>query len=79
MTHHTLKLIVAIFGLSLLSLTAHGGSIVASPYVGQETRVIKSLSAEDIDDLINGRGWGLAKPAELNGVPGPAHLLEMQQ
>ena len=46
MTYHTLKLIVAIFGLSLLSLTAHGGSIVASPYAGQETRVIKSLSAE---------------------------------
>jgi hypothetical protein len=79
MTYHALKLIVALFGLSLLALTAHGGSIVTSPYAGQEARVIKSLSAEDIDDLINGRGWGLAKPAELNGVPGPAHLLELQQ
>jgi hypothetical protein len=79
MTYHALKLIVALFGLSLLALTAHGASIVASPYAGQEARVIKSLSAEDIDDLINGRGWGLAKPAELNGVPGPAHLLELQQ
>ena len=31
-----------------------------------------------MDDLTNGRGWGLAKAAELNGVPGPNHLLEMK-
>ncbi|NNE83879.1 MAG: hypothetical protein HKN28_07895, partial [Alphaproteobacteria bacterium] len=48
-----------------------------SPYAGQETRQIKSLSAQDIDDLRNGRGWGLAKAAELNGVPGPTHLLDL--
>ncbi|MGB1683440.1 MAG: hypothetical protein ACPHEQ_04555 [Arenicellales bacterium] len=48
-----------------------------SPYAGEESRQIKSLSDSDIDDLLNGRGWGLAKAAELNGVPGPKHLLEM--
>lgn len=48
-----------------------------SPYAGQEGRAIKGLSAKDIDDLRNGRGWGLAKAAELNGVPGPIHLLEL--
>ena len=48
-----------------------------SPYAGQEKRQIKSLSAKDVDDLLNGRGWGLAKAAELNGMPGPAHILEM--
>ena len=48
-----------------------------SPYAGQQTRSIKSLSAEDITELRNGGGWGLAKAAELNGVPGPAHLLEL--
>lgn len=37
---------------------------------------MKSLSQSDIDDLLAGRGWGLAKPAELNGYPGPAHVLE---
>ena len=25
-----------------------------------------------------GAGWGLALAAELNGVPGPAHLLELK-
>jgi len=49
-----------------------------SPYAGQESRRIKSLSVEDIDELRNGRGWGLAKVAELNGMPGPAHLLELR-
>lgn len=47
-------------------------------YAGQETRSIKSLSAEDIAELKAGSGWGLAKTAELNGVPGPKHLLEMK-
>lgn len=48
-----------------------------SPYAGQQTRTITSLSADDQKALSNGEGWGLAKPAELNGVPGPAHLLEL--
>ena len=27
----------------------------------------------------HGKGWGLAKAAELNGVPGPVHLMEMKE
>ncbi len=49
-----------------------------SKYAGQESRAIKSLSAEDIAELRRGGGWGLAKAAELNGMPGPMHLLEMK-
>jgi hypothetical protein len=37
---------------------------------------VTSLSASDIAALEKGEGWGLAKPAELNGYPGPAHVLE---
>lgn len=51
----------------------------ASPYAGQERQAIKSLSNEDMAELERGGGWGLAKAAELNGVPGPAHLLEMRK
>ena len=47
-------------------------------YAGFETRSIKSLSAADMEELRRGGGWGLALPAELNGVPGPAHLLELR-
>lgn len=48
------------------------------PYAGFEARSIKSLSDEDLTELRRGGGWGLALPAELNGRPGPAHLLELQ-
>jgi hypothetical protein len=54
----------------------HSGHL--SKYAGEETRPIKSLSAADIDELRRGGGWGLAKAAELNGMPGPAHLLELK-
>lgn len=49
------------------------------PYKGFESRDISSLSETDIDALQSGAGWGLALPAELNGYPGPAHVLELSQ
>jgi Spy/CpxP family protein refolding chaperone len=49
----------------------------AAPYAGQQLRDIKALSPEDIRDLVEGRGMGLAKAAELNGYPGPSHVLEL--
>ncbi len=48
-----------------------------SPYSGLEGRTIKSLSDDQIADLRAGRGMGLALPAELNGYPGPVHVLEL--
>ena len=42
-----------------------------------ETRAIKALSDAQIDDLKAGRGMGLALAAELNGYPGPMHVLEL--
>ncbi len=57
----------------------HGGhGAPAGPYAGQERRAIKGLSDEDVAELRRGGGWGLAKAAELNGAPGPAHLLELK-
>lgn len=50
----------------------------AAPYAGLQERQIKSLSERDIEELRQGRGWGLALPAELNGHPGPVHLLELK-
>ncbi|MFQ6552717.1 Spy/CpxP family protein refolding chaperone [Aestuariibius insulae] len=48
-----------------------------SPYAGEQAREIATLSADDLAELAEGGGWGLARAAELNGVPGPAHLLEL--
>lgn len=66
---------------SLLGFIVSGWAGIAfgqpSPYAGQETREIKALSRGEADDLANGRGMGLARPAELNRYPGPLHVLEL--
>lgn len=49
-----------------------------SKYAGMESREIKTLSAEDVEQLRAGHGWGLSLVAELNGVPGPRHVLDMK-
>jgi len=51
----------------------------AAPYAGQQDRSIKSLSESDIEALLAGQGAGFAKAAELNGYPGPAHVLELAE
>lgn len=66
-------------GFIALALPVVAPAQTASGYAGEETREVKSLSAQDIDDLRNGRGWGLAKSAELNGYPGPRHVLDMKK
>jgi len=48
-----------------------------APYTGLETRQIKALSPEQIAEYKQGHGMGLALAAELNGFPGPKHVLEL--
>lgn len=48
-----------------------------SPYVGEQDRTIKALSAEDIEGYLTGQGMGWAKAAELNHYPGPKHVLAL--
>ncbi len=64
---------VLIFGAPVAADTKH------QPYKGLEERDISSLSETDIAELQSGAGWGLALPAELNGYPGPAHVLELSE
>ncbi|MEN0086988.1 MAG: Spy/CpxP family protein refolding chaperone [Pseudomonadota bacterium] len=53
--------------------------LASQPYADQQGRTISSLSAADVEQLRAGQGWGLAKPAEFNGYPGPAHVLEFTE
>lgn len=46
-------------------------------YAGQETRSIKALSNEEMNQYLSGAGMGYAKAAELNNYPGPMHVLEL--
>lgn len=76
-----MKRLLLILPVLMFGFPAHASDTQhshVSKYAGQENRLIKSLSPDDIAELRRGGGWGLAKAAELNGVPGPAHLLEMK-
>ena len=66
-----LLLAVALAGFPLAWATS------PAPYAGQQAREIKALSSSEQADLLAGKGMGLAKAAELNGYPGPAHVLEL--
>jgi len=61
-----------------LSISAQHNHEAQTPYAGMQNRAIKSLSDNDIKELRRGGGWGLALAAELNGMPGPAHMLELK-
>lgn len=60
----------------------HTDNNTMSKYIGQESRITKSLSSEDIESLETGTGdafGGMAKLAELNGYPGPRHILDLEK
>lgn len=42
-----------------------------------QNRDVKVLTEQQVADLRAGRGMGMALPAELNGYPGPMHVLEL--
>ena len=72
-----LPIVVALVSLCA-ALSGEAAESGSSRYTGEEARPVKSLSPEDIAELRRGGGWGLARAAELNGMPGPAHLLELK-
>ena len=63
--------------MSTASAQSHHQPQAHQPYAGMQARPIKALSDQQIDDLKAGRGMGLALAAELNGYPGPVHVLEL--
>lgn len=46
-------------------------------YAGMQHREIKAFSEQQLNDLRDGKGMSYALPAELNGFPGPSHILEL--
>lgn len=63
-----------------MALAASGAAAqhAAGSYGDLRSRPVKALSAQQLDDLREGRGMGLSLPAELNRVPGPLHVLELR-
>lgn len=58
---------------------AAAGPDAATPYADQydPDAVIRSLAPDEIDQIRHGEGAGFALPAELNGLPGPRHVLDL--
>ena len=50
-----------------------------SPYIEQTNSPVRGLSAQEVEDLLQGRGAGYARTAELNSYPGPRHVLDLKQ
>lgn len=65
------------FAIVASMLVASACQAATSPYAQEASRQIKSLSAGEIEGYLAGGGMGLAKAAELNGYPGPKHVLEL--
>lgn len=57
----------------------HARSGHTSPYADRAESGIAALTPEEIEGLLSGEGMGMALPAELNGYPGPRHVLEMSE
>jgi hypothetical protein len=63
--------------ITLLGVAPAAWPQTHQPYAGLQGRPVKALSDQQIADLKAGRGMGLALAAELNGYPGPMHVLEL--
>lgn len=72
----TLRALVLVLAACAFAVPVHGDA-PTSPYAGQQARTIKALSPEEVAALLNAEGMGMAKAAELNGYPGPVHVLTL--
>ena len=79
MTNAPRAILTAASAALLVATIAAAADGVADPrpYAGLERREIKALSPAEIDDYRAGRGMSLALAAELNGYPGPRHVLDL--
>lgn len=85
---HIILTIAALFVLALAQLTVGTPPITQaqaattptpSPYNDLFNTEIRGISPETIDAYRTGAGNGIALPAELNGYPGPRHVLALAE
>jgi len=68
---------IVLFSAALLLVAGPSLAQSPQPYAGMQTRPLKALSGDELADLREGRGMGFALAGELNGYPGPKHVLEL--
>ena len=69
------RLMTSVLVLSIAAPSAAQDALT-SPYRDQTAAEIRGLTEKEISELREGRGMGLARAAELNGYPGPRHVLD---
>jgi Spy/CpxP family protein refolding chaperone len=72
-------IILSVVCFAVLTYSRASSQVAQSPYVKQLSSPVRGLSSQEVDDLLNGRGAGYARMAELNSYPGPAHILEIKK
>ena len=71
--------LLSLLALPVQAVETHQSSGNAhQPYAGLDNRTVKALSPEETDALLTGKGFSQALAAELNGYPGPRHVLDLQ-
>ena len=71
-------LVVAIFALPAAAFAQQGHDHgTHSPYADISGREIQALDSASLSNYLSGAGMGFALSAELNGYPGPRHVLDM--
>jgi hypothetical protein len=63
--------------LAAIGTSASGQTSPDQPYAELQQRQIKAMSSDQLAELRDGHGMGLALVAELNGYPGPRHVLDL--
>ena len=65
---------------STMDHAQHASQMAASPSANATPidSPVRGLSAQEVDDLLNGRGAGYAKMGEVNGYPGPRLVLDLK-
>jgi Spy/CpxP family protein refolding chaperone len=70
--------VISICGLFLV-LAAPLAAQHVHPPASATAAATSSLTIEEVQQLLDGEGMGLAKAAELNGHPGPKHVLDLAE
>ncbi len=64
--------------LPAMVLAQHTHTHTMSPYAHTQSAEFATLTPDEVRELRNGEGMGLARAAELNSFPGPRHLLDLK-
>jgi hypothetical protein len=71
-----MRFLIACMMVMSIAAPSAAQDALTSPYRDQTATEIRGLTEKEISELREGRGMGLARAAELNGYPGPRHVLD---